>query len=164
MLILAFGLAFTDLYRREGLQRVDDAFVSTLRQRDAALAERLLAARADPSLAPKEEAALLVALAPHLDTFVAELFGIADAMHDLREQHAALAPLNQVKWKFVKRQALLKYTDAAALADFDADAAAGRLQTWLGQAFEELAFARAVLQWQAAEDTEKLDTAMAYSA
>ncbi len=164
MLTLAFGLAFTDLYRREGLQRVDDAFVSALRQRDAALAERLLAARADPSLAPKEEAALLVALAPHLDTFVAELFGIADAMHDLREQHAALAPLNQVKWKFVKRQALLKYTDAAALADFDADAAAGRLQTWLGQAFEELAFARAVLQWQAAEDTEKLDTAMAYSA
>ena len=35
---LAFGLGFQDLYRSEGLQRVDVAFLARLRDRDAVLA------------------------------------------------------------------------------------------------------------------------------
>ena len=42
---LAFGLGFQDLYRSEGLQRVDVAFLARLRDRDAVLADRLVAAR-----------------------------------------------------------------------------------------------------------------------
>ena len=42
MSMLAFGLGFSDLYRREGLQRVDEAFLSVLRARDGGLADRLI--------------------------------------------------------------------------------------------------------------------------
>ena len=45
-LSLAFGLAFEDLYRRAGLERVDREFLSFLQSLDAALAgRRALAAR-----------------------------------------------------------------------------------------------------------------------
>jgi hypothetical protein len=67
MSMLAFGLGFSDLYRREGLQRVDEAFLSVLRARDGGLADRLIAARQTALPGAKDEAALLVALSPHLD-------------------------------------------------------------------------------------------------
>src|SRR5512140_2937411 len=44
---LAFGFSFPDLYRQEGLARIDQAFLDALRGADRALAERLVAARAD---------------------------------------------------------------------------------------------------------------------
>jgi hypothetical protein len=110
-LSLAFGLAFDDLYRRDGLLRLDEHWLESLRTADAALAERFVAARAAPdALDPKAEAALLIELAPTLDAFVARLFGIEEELELLRSAHTALDPLYRVKWKFVKRQALLKVT------------------------------------------------------
>src|SRR5438045_3353287 len=47
-LSLAYGLRFADLYTREGLVAIDQRFVEQLRERDAAAAERFLAARAAP--------------------------------------------------------------------------------------------------------------------
>ncbi|MGZ5041156.1 MAG: hypothetical protein ACXWBQ_10470 [Usitatibacter sp.] len=74
---LAFGLSFEDLYASRGLERIDGEFLRALAQADGPLATRLLAARADPpALAYKEEADLLIAVAPHLDRFVAKLFAI----------------------------------------------------------------------------------------
>jgi len=163
---LAFGLAFEDLYRRDGLVVLDAAFVSRLREHDAALAGRLEAARAEPPAAVKDEAALLVALAPFVDAFVGELFGIAEEVASLRGRHDALAPLHKAKWKFVKRQALLKYPDPAKdLAGFDPDASLARLEGWLGAPFEELAFANAIVAWQAdASAAERVEEALKYCA
>src|SRR4051812_34352595 len=88
---LAFGLDFNDLYRREGLERVDRAFRQSLLEADAALAERYEAARAAPdTLAYKAEAELLMAVSPHFDRFVARLFAIEDEWQDLHESHHAL--------------------------------------------------------------------------
>ena len=83
---------------------------------DPALRERFDAARADPAkLAPKEEAELLIAVAPHLDRFIAKLFAIEEEWEDLVESHHRLAPLFRVKRKFVQRRAMLKIkADAAA--------------------------------------------------
>ena len=161
---LALGLDFSDLYQREGLQRIDEAFLAALRGHDASLADRLAAARVAPPAASTDEAALLVDLAPHLDRFIGELFEIVDPLLALRAGHDALAPLIRVKWKFVKRRALLTYPDADALGVFDPDAARVTLTQWLGGPFEELAFAEAVLAWQAAGDAERTDLAARYSA
>ena len=61
MLELAFGLAFTDLYRREGLLRLDAAFLDLLGAADGALKEKLLAGRADPAaLDARSESALIL--------------------------------------------------------------------------------------------------------
>ena len=73
-LSLAFGLAFEDLYHRSGLERLDAAFARFLEAADAALAQRWHEARRAPdALAYKDEAELLIAVAPHLDAFIARL-------------------------------------------------------------------------------------------
>ena len=45
---LGFGVTFPDLYEREGLIKVDRAFVAFLTEADRSLAEKLAAARAAP--------------------------------------------------------------------------------------------------------------------
>ena len=104
MLNLAFGLNFSDLYRRDGLLRLDAAFVRALGTDDAALGQSLLDARADPAaLAPKEESGLLIALAPHVEDFISELFGIEAEVRQLSARHHELAPLYGCKRLFVQR-------------------------------------------------------------
>jgi len=59
---LGFGIAFPDLYEREGLIRLDRAFIAFLREADRALADKLVSARAQPPAAAAESE-LLIALA-----------------------------------------------------------------------------------------------------
>jgi len=83
-LALRHGLDFADLYERDGLVRLDRAFVGDLAAADAALHDRLMAARAAPdALDRKSESDLLVELAPHLEDFLGELFGIAGEVRAL---------------------------------------------------------------------------------
>jgi hypothetical protein len=78
-LSLAFGLAFDDLYRRDGLLRLDRHWLDALHAQDPELAGRFVAAREAPdALDPKAEAALLIELAPALEAFVARLFSIEE--------------------------------------------------------------------------------------
>ncbi|MDW8468809.1 MAG: hypothetical protein RML56_07355 [Burkholderiales bacterium] len=80
-----------ELYSREGLARLDARFLAFLADAAPALAERLAAARAAPqALAPKDESALLLALAPHLEDFLARLFGIVAEAQALAARHHAL--------------------------------------------------------------------------
>jgi NADPH-dependent glutamate synthase beta subunit-like oxidoreductase/NAD(P)H-flavin reductase len=162
---LAYGLGFHDLYTSDGLRRVDAAFVEAVRETDAALAQRLEAARAahrpdagnHGAPSPAEEAALLIELSPHVDVFVGSLFGIAEPLAALRDRHRALDALYEAKTKFVRREAAK--LPAAALADFDADAALREIESWLGTPFDELPFARAVLDWQREDADESGDPA-----
>ncbi len=112
----AFGIAFADLYEREGLARVDEAFLAFLGEADAPLRDRLLAARAQPPAA-KEESELLIAAAPHLEDFLARLFGIESEAAALAARHNELAPLYSVKRLFVQRRALHKVKPGDARPD-----------------------------------------------
>ena len=125
-LTLAHGLAFADLHSEEGLQRVDALFVRHLQASDGALAQRLADGRAEPAaLAAKAEADLLLALAPHLEDFLADLFGIVPAVRALEARHHELAPLFVVKRQFVQRKAMNAYK-ADVAATFDGAALRGR--------------------------------------
>jgi NADPH-dependent glutamate synthase beta subunit-like oxidoreductase/NAD(P)H-flavin reductase len=166
MLQPGFGLRFEDLYARDGLVRLDTAFLKFLGEYDGPLAERLAAARADPaSLAAKAESDLLLALAPHLEDFLARLFGIEKEAQALAARHHELAPLYSVKRLFVQRRALNKVSpeDARSL---DAAAAERRLAAHFGESFSELAFARHVTEWQKDEaaNAERLELAARYAA
>jgi NADPH-dependent glutamate synthase beta subunit-like oxidoreductase/NAD(P)H-flavin reductase len=144
---LGHGLSFNDLYQRSGLERVDRSFLDALAAADEALAARLEAARAEPdALTPKDEAALLVDLAPHLDDFLAELFAIRSAVGELKARQDALAPLYQAKRLFVQRRALkeIKPEEAATL---DSQALEREYALKVGEPFSELGFARRVLGW-----------------
>ncbi len=166
---LAWGFRFEDLYSLEGLSRVDARFMALLAERDASLAARLTAgrdqARGPSPLDNKAEAALLIDVAPHVDAFIGELFGISEEIADLRGLHQALEPLYKVKWKFVKRQAMLKFS-ADDVADFDAAAAEAQLASWCGGSFDELVFAQHVLAWQDQGEAAaaRIDLALRYSA
>ena len=163
---LGWGLEFADLYERDGLQRVDTAFLDFLAEHDAALKERVCAARLNPSaFPPKSESELLIELAPYLDTFIARLFGIEAELNALQGWHHALAPLYSVKRLFVQRRALHK-VKAETVAALDADASELMLAQWFGEPFSELAFARHVHTWLADETqhAEQLELAQRYAA
>ncbi len=163
---LRFGLSFEDLYAREGLVRVDAAFLGFVREIDMALADRLVAARREPaSLAAKAESELLIALAPHVEDFIAKLFGIESELHKLAGRHHELAPIYSVKRLFVQRRAVhkVKAEDAAAV---DGDAAEKQLAAIFEEPFTELAFAWHITEWQKDEtlNAAKLDLAARYAA
>ena len=163
---LRFGFRFEDLYDRDGLVRLDAAFLDRLRDSDLDLYNRLMIARAAPeALDYKAEADLLIALAPHAEDFLAALFGVEAELAALAERHHALAPLYRAKRLFVQRQAAkrVKPEEAAAL---DGDALAAELAGLLGAGWDELAFARAVNGWMedAAAHAAALDLAARYAA
>lgn len=150
-LSLAFGHSFEDLHDRDGLVRIDRSFAQWLGEADPALHERFAALRVDTSaLTAKEEAEFLIALAPHLDRFVATLFGIQEEWQELVESHHRLAPLFKVKRKFVQRRAMLKIKADAAEA-LDGEALEREVAQLLGGKFDELAFAQRILEWVADE-------------
>src|SRR5438477_588369 len=114
-LALKHGLSFSDLYERDGLIRLDRAFVAHLAATDVGLHARLMAGRADPeALDRKAESDLLVDLAPHVEDFLGELFGIAGEVRALQARHDKLAPLFSVKRLFVQRRAVKEIKEAEA--------------------------------------------------
>jgi NADPH-dependent glutamate synthase beta subunit-like oxidoreductase/NAD(P)H-flavin reductase len=103
-LALSFGTSFNDLYDREGLARLDAAFVAWLREANVDLHGRLMAARATPdALSAKDEGNLLIEAARPLEDFVAALFGVSAEAAALRARHVRLAPLYDCKRLFVQR-------------------------------------------------------------
>ena len=163
---LAFDCTFPDLYDTTGLERLDRVFLEQLARVDPALAFRIAEARLEPdALDRKEEAALLLEAGPHLEDFLAQLFGIETAAGALAERHHALAPVYAVKRLFVQRKAMNRIKpDAAALLD---PATVERdLASAMGMAFSELEFSRSVTRWQQDEPVHAtaLDAAMRYAA
>src|SRR3954463_10001344 len=166
MLKLPHGLSFPDLYARDGLLCLDAAFLAHLTIADAGLCGQLRAAREQADvLTNKQESELLIALAPHLDDFIAQLFGIETEVRALSARHHELAPLYACKRLFVQRKALHKYKADAAAA-FDGPALRAKLGPLLGIEFTELEFAQHVTQWQTDEAAHaaELDLALQYAA
>ena len=151
---LAFNTKPEDLYAREGLVRLDARFLAFLDEADAALRGRLEAARRDPAtLVAKAESELLIAIAPHLEDFLAQLFGIVPEAQALAARHHELAPLYSVKRLFVQRRAMHKVKPE------DASPAGFGFTT-------ELDFANRVTAWLADEEANatQLEGAARYAA
>ena len=165
-LTLGFDLRFADLYGRDGLVRLDGQFVDFLKAQSPELHNRLMTARAAPEqLEGKPESDLIVELAPVLEEFIAELFGIAPEVEALRSRHQALAPLYSVKRLFVQRRAAKKYGPDQAAA-FDGAALREELEPLLGGELTDLRFAEHVDAWMKAEadNATALDLAARYAA
>lgn len=104
---LAFGLSFDQLHSHAGLNALDAVFLNWLTQTKPGLASRLVQARQHPPLEHLAESLLLIELAHALDAFLPRLFAIETAAQALRDAHLDVTPVLRVKYKFVKRQALL---------------------------------------------------------
>jgi NADPH-dependent glutamate synthase beta subunit-like oxidoreductase/NAD(P)H-flavin reductase len=157
---LGLNFTFADLNHRDGLIRLDKQFLDTLSTQDPALHQRLLTARATPdSLTSREESDLVVALGPHLDAFVADLFQIQAETAALLQETIALDPIHACKRLFVQRQAVKKYPDPSG---FDGPALRAAIEHRIGAKLTERAFASFAAT--AENDPEALDEALRYAA
>ncbi|MGB0678372.1 MAG: FAD-dependent oxidoreductase [Polyangiales bacterium] len=153
------GFTFADLFDPEALARLHAAFMDWLAERDADVAGRLRAWQAAPDAATSAEtSAHLLALAPHLGAFVAQLFGVEDALGALRAARQADDVLFEFRKHFAKRRVLApnagrhwSHGAAAATAIYRALCTAAAGEGW--QADEERAAACAVM---ALVDAEKV--------
>ena len=163
---MGFGISFIDLYDREGLKRLDAVFLDFLRESDATLNVRITSARLNPAeLSGKAQSELLIAVAPHLENFLARLFGIEAQVQSLVARHRELAPLYSCKRLFVQRRAMTKIKpDEAAI--IDGPLLEQQLAELIGSPFNELAYARQVTEWLSDEAThaDELQLAIRYAA
>ncbi|MFO1161442.1 MAG: FAD-dependent oxidoreductase [Reyranellaceae bacterium] len=170
---LSHGLSFNDLYDRDGLVRLDAAFVDWLKGANVEGHARLMAARATPDqLAAKDESNLLIELARPLEDFIGALFGVAEQATALRRHHNVLAPLYDCKRLFVQRYvARTIKPDAARALDGDALMAEISLAAKIEDGLEawELAFALAVrtetgAEFKVEQPTPRIEALTRYAA
>src|SRR5436190_17105411 len=147
-LALKHGLTFSDLYDRDGLIRLDRAFVAHLAASDTALHDRLMMGRADPdALDHKTESDLLVDLAPHVEDFLGDLFGIAGEVRALQARHDRLAPLYSTKRLFVQRRAVKEVKEAEAVR-LNGHQLGQELDTLIGGPPGDFTTRQGVLAWE----------------
>ncbi|GMR00443.1 MAG: FAD-dependent oxidoreductase [Zetaproteobacteria bacterium] len=161
-LTLAHGLSFEDLYRLEGLKRIDDIFLTALAASDEALHARLHDGREHfDSLGPKEHSALLMDLAPHLETFLAELFGIRTQVLDRKKQQLANELISTCKRRFIQRA-----IKGVQVENDAGEALIPAMEALCGAPFDELRYASQVLEWikNPKHHAHALETAARYAA
>ncbi|MEZ5690031.1 MAG: FAD-dependent oxidoreductase, partial [Rickettsiales bacterium] len=172
-----YNIKFAELYQRDGLVKVDDAFVGFLKTVNLELFNRLMAARAsslsnipsqvgEGAISEKEYSQLIVDVAPYVEDFIGELFGIKKEIEQLAEAHHALAPIYSCKRLFVQRKAAKSLSfDEAQRVDGRALLGMLPLPDVSGEAFE-LAFAKTVNGWLENESENKslLEIAARYAA
>jgi NADPH-dependent glutamate synthase beta subunit-like oxidoreductase/NAD(P)H-flavin reductase len=145
VLDLKWNFTFEDLYCREGLERLDVRFGEFLQTADAPLYARMMDARGI-ELPRKQNADLIVDLAPHVEDFVAELFGITAEVRALQERHNALEPLYALKRRFVQKKAISGVSEAQASA-IPGEKLAANLEMLFGEALTEASFVEHVSKW-----------------
>ncbi len=179
---LSHNLQFQDLYARDGLAKVDAAFVKFLEAANIELHNKFVAARTNPeSLEKKDESNLLIAIAPILEDFISELFNIREAVTKLQFAHNELGDLFTAKRLFVQRAAA-KFSKPAELPELNGE----ELQQQLLQLCHsreggnpgsqtpqldpslrwddwELELSRHIIKWMDAGDIEKQTIAAKYA-
>ncbi|MBE1237697.1 pyridine nucleotide-disulfide oxidoreductase [Phaeovibrio sulfidiphilus] len=164
---LGLGFTFADLYCDEGLARLDAAFCDHLSRQDRDLGLHYRAVRANPaSLEPRKLSDLMLEAGPHLESFLAALFGIEREVGRSLRAHQDLDALYTCKRKFVQRIAVKKIREAEAQLE-DPEALEIALSPLIGADLDdEMAFARAVVRWMEdeASHAEALELATHFAA
>ena len=111
----------------------------------------MLDARANPgALARKQQSDLIVELAPHVEDFIGELFGISGDLRALQAKHHSLAPIYALKRRFVQKKAISGVTKEQASA-INGLAVAAELEALFNEPLTEASFVEHVSRWLDAE-------------
>jgi len=164
VLHLKHGFSFEDLYAREGLVRLDAAFLEHFASADPALEGRLKVARGG-GFTRKLESDLMIDLAPHVEDFLGGLFGISAEVRALQTRHNALEPLYALKRKFVHKKAIsgVSLDQASAI---DGPALAADLETLFNGPLTQENFVEHVSRWldEESDHAAQLAKAQQYAA
>jgi len=162
MTFLQFGFSFEDLHKVEGLERLDQVFLSDLEKADPPLANRLKQARSSlPS--SLEESALLLDLGPYVEDFIGKLFTVEKEILALQESTHQLAPLYRCKRHFIQRVAAKAFTREEALL-FNGPKLKAELELFLKKPYSDLVFASYVLKAMEETKAHFLNIATQYAA
>lgn len=131
------GFTFNELFDSAGLLRLDQNFLRELAQEDQGLHAQLLAYRQGTPFPALQLSEFLLALAPKLETFLARLFAIEEAVSISQAKTTQYNPVAAFKKYFVLRRAKKEVLKVANFPSFDV------LTTWL-----DLALQQAALQTQ----------------
>ncbi|MDA8363472.1 MAG: FAD-dependent oxidoreductase [Gammaproteobacteria bacterium] len=139
------GLTYDDLFRQEGLAKLDREFLARLAKHDPPRHDQLLAYRAGQQLDALQVSELLLAAGPALEEFLGELFGIQDALENARLRTLGHDPVFVFKKLFVQRRARRRLLSPEQIEPFpELDALLERALRLSGQndVDRELAIAR----------------------
>ncbi|MCW9035458.1 MAG: FAD-dependent oxidoreductase [Rhodospirillales bacterium] len=150
---LAHGLQFQDLYTLSGLHKIDDQFLDHLAKTNIELQQQLERGRAEANnLNRQEQADIMLALAPEMDRFIGELFGVSQELNELSQRHRDLTILYDCKHLFVQRRAAKAHSVDEAMT-FDGPAMEKELTPLFGGKFDQFIFAEKVMEWLEDKDT-----------
>lgn len=157
---LPFGLTFADLYHRNGLVKLDQAFLNFLQTQNQELFFQYTSARQGGI---PNESALLLSLAPLVDQFVGALFD-GDAAKRLHDEHQKLSLILEINRQFVQRVAIKKYPKTT-VASLEIEPLRQALQVYVNLQ-DEQAVAMQISTWLAASENHQheLDLAAQYAA
>jgi NADPH-dependent glutamate synthase beta subunit-like oxidoreductase/NAD(P)H-flavin reductase len=145
---------------------LDAAFLNHLLASDLGLHVQLLDARVNPgSRTAKEQSELVIALAPYVEDFVGQLFGISTDVEALQSKHNALAPLFAFKRKFIQKRAISGVTREQAEA-IDGPGLGRELEAIFGEPLTERTFFAHVSSWldSEPEHLQRIEIAARYAA
>lgn len=159
---LNFGLDFADLYSAGGLKKLDGSFIEYLDQKNLDMESMLLNFRKEKKQG-KELSEDIILLAPFVEEFIGELFGIEEELGDLKGKHDALANIQKCKRLFVQRQAVRDHK-SESWDKFDHASYKKKIQKICS--FNELDFSNKVIELLESkeENKEKLEVFSIYSA
>jgi NADPH-dependent glutamate synthase beta subunit-like oxidoreductase/NAD(P)H-flavin reductase len=125
------GFSFQALFTSAGLADLDRAFLDHLQSHDPAAAESLICYRNNPeAIAPAQLSELLIRCAGILEAFIAELFGIENAVARLQAATQTDDPIFAFKKHYVLREAR-RHLKKELNVEFEV------LDQWLSQQVEE---------------------------
>lgn len=159
-LSLPFGLSFADLYDRDGLIKLDQAFLSFIKHHNQALFDQVICARREEI---PDESTLLVSLAPFVNEFIGALFDPQET-EILKIEHQKWSLVLEVNRQFVRRIAIKKYPKEVA-PSLDGQNLYNKL-LFLVNVDDEHDFAKKILEWMEHSDKyeAELDLASQYTA
>lgn len=110
---------FTEFLQIETLNTLDQQFLEQLHQHDSAIHAKLLAYRhAQHTFTPPQVSELLLACAPVLEQFIAQLFNIETALAASRQATCMHTPIFEFKKWFVQRRARRRLSQTEAIESF----------------------------------------------
>ena len=110
---------FQALSTVSGLYALDQRFLSYLQEEDHDLYDQLIKLRAKMDLSPTFHSAFIMALAPHVESFVIGLFAIEQAAEQLQSRVLSHQPVLAFKQQFVLKRARRVISQAESFPAFD---------------------------------------------
>ncbi len=163
---LKFNFNFVDLYDVARLKILDSYFLEYISAQDASRHKELVQARLDFTKWELGHSKLAINLAPYLEQFIADFFGIEEELSLVKIQYSPLAKIYECKRLFVQRYALKSNqsptNDIESISIQLSKLISPEINNYKIDYFEQI-FAEYVLNWLSAKEQSKLDIAIGYA-